>query len=209
MILYRYILKEHIAPFVYSFGVVTFLFVMEFVLEMIDSIFSKGLNVFTVLEIFILNLGWIVALSVPMAVLVASLMAYGRLSADNEIIALKSAGVHIVTLIFPAFAASLLLAAGLTYFNNRILPEANHRAAMMYLDIAQKRPAALIREGFIIDDFKGYRIIVDRVDPLTGDMYGIKIYQEEQGATALTFARRGRIDYINRGLLIRFTLLDG
>ncbi len=176
---------------------------------MIDSIFSKGLGVSDVLQMFILNMAWMIALSVPMSVLVAALMAYGRLSSDNEITALKSAGVHSFRIILPSLIMATLLAVGLIYFNNNILPESNHKATMLTMDIMQKRPAAYIREGFIIDDFKGYKIIVGRVNQLSGEMKDVKIYQEEQGRVTLTFAKRGYINYINHGKIIRFTLEDG
>jgi lipopolysaccharide export system permease protein len=209
MILFFYILREHIAPFLYAFFVITFLFLMDYLLSVIDSIFTKGLGVVDVLHLFVLNMAWMVALSIPMAVLVASLMAYGRLSSDNEITALKAAGIHSFVIILPSLILSGLIGAGLIYFNNRVLPDSNHRAAMLAMDIAQKRPAAAIREGYIIDDFRGYKIIVGRINHLSGEMRDIKIYQEEKGRITLTFARRGEIDYINRGLVLRFTLHDG
>jgi lipopolysaccharide export system permease protein len=209
MLLYRYIIREHISPFLYSLFVITFLFIMDFLIHMIDSILSKGLEPIVIIEIFVLNLAWIVALSMPMAVLVASLMAYGRLSSDNEIIVLKAAGVNLYRMIFPAFVVAGLVGAFLIYFNNNILPEANHRASMLYRDISRKRPSAFIKEGFIIDDFKGFKIIIGDVNPITGDLFNIKIYQEEKESVTLTFAKRGRIEYINRGDIIRFVLFNG
>jgi lipopolysaccharide export system permease protein len=209
MILFRYILREHVAPFLFSFFIITFLFVMDYLLSIIDSIFSKGLNPSDVMRMFVLNMAWMVALSVPMAVLVASLMAYGRLSSDNEITVLKAAGVTAQRILFPSLVMSLVIALGLIYFNNAILPESNHRAAMLYLDIAQKRPAAILREGQIMDDFKGYKLIVGRVNQLTGEMREIKIYQEEKGRVTLTFAHRGELAYINRGRVIQLSLYEG
>lgn len=209
MTIFLYILREHIAPFCYAFFVITFLFLMDYILSIIDSIFSKGLSVVDVLHMFILNMAWMMALSIPMAVLVAALMAYGRLSSDNEVTALKSAGVHSFKIILPSFLAASVIGLGLIYFNNNILPESNHKAAMLTLDIMQKRPAAYIREGFIIDDFQGYKIVVGRVNQLTGEMRDIKIYQEEQGRVTLTFAKRGDITYINGGRVIRFSLYEG
>lgn len=209
MILFRYILREHLSPFLYALFVITFLFIMDFLIEMIDSILSKGLDPGIVLEIFILNMAWIFALSIPMAVLVATLMAYGRLSSDNEIVAMKSAGVHLFRLILPALLAAGIVAGGLIYFNNDVLPEANHRASMLYLDISRKKPAAFIQEGFLIDDFKGYKIIIGSIHPKTGEMKDIRIYQEGTEENTLTFARRGRLEYINGGEVIRFVLLDG
>ncbi|OGJ97088.1 MAG: hypothetical protein A2487_05790 [Candidatus Raymondbacteria bacterium RifOxyC12_full_50_8] len=209
MILYRYIIREHIYPFIYALFVITFLFIMDFIVQMIDNILSKGLDPRLVLEMFILNLAWMFALSIPMSVLIAALMAYGRLSSDNEITAMRAAGMNLYRIIFPSFIAALVLGGGLVYFNNNVLPEANHRAAMLYRDVARKRPSAFIREGFIIEDFKGYRIIVGKVDAKQGIMYDVKIFQEEGKNTTLTFARRGAIEYINHGEVIRFVLYDG
>jgi len=92
VIVARYILKEHIGPFFFGFAVITLVLVMDFILEVMQSIITKGVGVWEVLEIFGLNLAWMLALSVPMSVLVATLMAYGRLASDSEILALKSAG---------------------------------------------------------------------------------------------------------------------
>jgi len=209
MIFLRYILREHISPFIFSVAVITFLFIMDFLRQMIDSILSKGLDPRVVLEIFVLNLAWIFALSIPMSVLVAALMAYGRLSSDNEITAMKSAGVHLFRLILPSLLGALVVAACLVYFNNHVLPEANHRASMLYLDISRKRPSAFIQEGFLIDDFKGYKIVIGSINPKTGDMRDIKIYQDEEGTRSLTFAKKGFIEYINQGEIVRFVLLDG
>jgi len=77
-ILSRYILKEHAGPFLFGFFVVTFVLVMDFIIDIMDLIIDKGLSAWTILEIFGLNLAWMLALSIPMAVLVATLMAFGQ-----------------------------------------------------------------------------------------------------------------------------------
>src|SRR5690554_1060423 len=90
MILVKYILKEHIAPFLVALFVITFLFIVDFLVNILDSVLSKGLPLGTVLEIFALNLAWMLSLSIPMAVLVSCLMAFGRLSGDQEITVMKA-----------------------------------------------------------------------------------------------------------------------
>ena len=95
MILVRYVLKELIAPFLAALFGITFLFVVDFLVKILDNVLSKGLPAETVLEIFALNLAWMLSLSIPMAVLVASLMAFGRLSGDQEITACKAAALNV------------------------------------------------------------------------------------------------------------------
>ena len=88
-IISRYIVKEHLGPFFFSLAVIMFVFVTKFIVQYIGRLFGKGLSAITILEFVYLNLAWMLALAVPMSVLVASLMAFGRLSADNEITILK------------------------------------------------------------------------------------------------------------------------
>src|SRR5512144_2193375 len=101
MTLWRYILREFIAPFVFSLSLIIFLFVLNLVFQMLGRITGKGLPTSTIFEFFFLNLAWMVALAVPMAVLVATLTTYGRLSSDREVTALKSSGVGPVRLMMP------------------------------------------------------------------------------------------------------------
>ncbi|MCK4404610.1 MAG: LptF/LptG family permease, partial [candidate division Zixibacteria bacterium] len=138
-ILYRYIFKEHIGPFFFGLSVIMFILVMDFILEVLNMIIGKGLNAFIILQVFGLNLAWMLALAVPMAVLVSTLMAFGRLSQDNEITALKASGVSIYRLILPALVASILISVGMVFFNDRVLPELNHKARLLMTDIHQKR----------------------------------------------------------------------
>ncbi|MDZ7263219.1 MAG: LptF/LptG family permease, partial [candidate division KSB1 bacterium] len=88
-ILSKHILRQHIGPFLFGFFVITLLFLLNLVFKELGHILSKGLGFWVVLEFFALNLSWIIALAVPMAVLMACLMAFGQLSADNEITAIK------------------------------------------------------------------------------------------------------------------------
>ena len=120
MILYRYIIKEHILPFLYSLGIIIFIFTMTTAVQLLDKIISKGLSPGVVLEIFAIQLGWIVALAIPMSILTSTLMTFGAMSANNEIMAVKSTGKSILYLITPVFSAACLLAVCNVYFNDLI-----------------------------------------------------------------------------------------
>ncbi|HEX7401649.1 MAG TPA: LptF/LptG family permease, partial [candidate division Zixibacteria bacterium] len=159
-ILYRYIFREHVAPFFFGLAVIMFVLVMDFILEVLNLIIGKGLNAFVILQVFVLNLAWMLALAVPMAVLISTLMAFGRLSQDNEITALRSSGISIYRLILPPLDASLLLAAGMAIFNDRVLPELNHQARLLMTDIHQKRPTWNLKQNVFIDEIPGYHILI-------------------------------------------------
>ena len=150
MILVRYVLKELIGPFLAALFGITFLFVVDFLVKILDNVLSKGLPASTVLEIFALNLAWMLSLSIPMAVLVASLMAFGRLSGDQEITACKAAGVSPLSLMRPVLLVSMLISVLMVVFNNWVLPEANHRSVELMNAVSRKKPHVFIDAGRLI-----------------------------------------------------------
>lgn len=210
MILARYILKEHIAPFFYALFVITFLFLVDFLIRILSSILSKGLGWRVVLEILVLNLAWMLALSIPMAVLVATLMAFGRFSSDNEVTAMKALGISPFKAMLPVFLVAVALGVGLVYFNNDVLPEANFRAAALRNDIGRKKPTALITPRTLIRDFDNYLIWIDKLDQASGRMGGVRIYSIEPGKPVrYTFADSAYMEYANGGKSILIHLLGG
>lgn len=209
-ILSRYILKSHAGPFVFGFVIITFILVMEFLFTIINLIIGKGLGVWLVTEIFVLNLAWIVALSIPMAVLVATLMAFGRLSADNEITALKAGGVSLYRMIAPVMMVSVVLTAGLILFNDVVLPEANYRARGLMADVHRARPTLTFKEGIFMEEFPGYSILIDRINPRSNEVSRITIYEmPASGPPRVLTAERGELNVAPDGSRITITLFNG
>lgn len=209
-ILYRYIFQEHVGPFFFGLAVIMFILVMDFILEVLNMIIGKGLNAFVILQIFVLNLAWMLALAIPMAVLVSTLMAFGRLSQDNEITALKATGVSLYRLILPALVASIVLSVGMIFFNDRILPELNHRARLLMTDVHQKRPTWNLKENVFIDEIPGYNILVKKVDPQSSDVEGITIYDQTNRRVPRTIlAQKGKVEFTPDGSTLIFRLFNG
>ena len=209
-ILQRYVLKEHIGPFIFGLAIITFVLVMEFILEILNLIITRGLSAFTILEVFVLNLAWMLALSIPMAVLVATLMAFGRLSADNEILALKANGVSLYKLVLPVIISSILLGVGMIFFNNSVLPEANHQARLLMTDIHQKRPTLNIKEGVFMTDIPGYHILIKKIDPKSSDIEGVTIYEQKDRYYPRTIlAEKGKIEFSSDRNTLILTLHNG
>jgi lipopolysaccharide export system permease protein len=209
-ILYRYIFKEHVGPFFFGLFVIFFVLIMDFILELLNLVIGKGLNAFIILQVFVLNLAWMAALAVPMAVLVSTLMAFGRLSQDNEITALKASGVSLYRVVLPALMASLFVALGMVIFNNQVLPEANHKARLLMADIHQKRPTVNLKENVFIDEIPGYHILIKKVDPRSSDVEGITIYdQKERRLPRTIIAEKGRVEFSPDGNTLIFNLFNG
>tara|TARA_Y100000590_G_scaffold190409_2_gene216724 strand:+ start:38904 stop:40268 length:1365 start_codon:yes stop_codon:yes gene_type:complete len=156
----RYILREHFLPFFYALLIVIFLLFTNFLLRAVDRFLGKGLPLNIILEYLLLNTAWIMALAAPVAVLVATLMAFGRFSEDNEITALRSSGISFTRILWPALAFSAFVALPLMVFNNSVLPHMNHDARMLARDIYRKRPDLNVEAGYFIDDLPQYSFIV-------------------------------------------------
>jgi len=209
MILIRYVLKEHIAPFFAALFVTTFLFVINFLVEVLDKILSKGIPAQIVLEIFVLNVVWMVGLAAPMSVLAATLMTFGRLSADREIVAMQAAGISPLSLMRPVLIFSALLMMLLIIFNNWLLPEANYRSAMLMQSITRKRPHAMIDEGKLINQFPGIQIWVSRIDNQNATLYGIKIFEIGGSYPRVITADSASMEYVDMGATLMLHLKNG
>jgi len=170
-LLTRYILKQLFMPFIFSLLIIVFVLFTQFLLRAIDRFIGKGLDIGTIFEYLFLNLGWISALAVPMAVLVAALMAFGQFSEDNEITAMRSSGISFTTIILPALTMGLLISITLILFNAFIMPEMNFKARMLSGDIYRKRPGLNIEPGYFMDDLPDYSMIIrDKEDETLKDV---------------------------------------
>jgi lipopolysaccharide export system permease protein len=209
-ILRWYILKQHLVPLLLGFGVVTFILEMDVLFDYLDLVINRGVAPLAVLQLFLLSLGYIVALSVPCAVLVAVLMTFGRLSQDNEITALRASGVNLGSILLGPLLAAVAIAVGLTFFNDRVLPESNHAFANLLIDIGRMRPTVKLQEGVFITDFPGYNLLVQSVNGRTNEMRGVTIYQMNAGGPPnLILAKRGFLTYTPDGRTAVLELKDG
>lgn len=209
-ILRSYILGLHLVPFLLGFGVVTFILEMDVLFDYLDLVVNRGVPPQVVGQLFVLSLGYIVALSAPCAVLVAVLMTFGRLSQDNEITALRAAGINLGSILVGPIAAAVVLAIGLTLFNNHVLPGANHAFANLLIDIGRMRPTVKLQEGVFITDFPGYNLLVKSVNGRTNEMRGVTILQADpDGSITTILADRGTLSYTPDGRTAVLRLKDG
>jgi len=176
MIFYRYIVKEFIRPFLYSLAVIFMVFFMQITTQVLPRVLYKGVSFEIVTELLFVSMASIISLALPMALLISSLMVFGKLSSDNEYTAMKSVGMNLFDMLPPIISLSAVIGVLLLFFNCNILPNANHHAAQLMSDVMRKKPAALIDPGVLIKDFPGYAIKVDSVTAGTGNLYGITIF---------------------------------
>lgn len=205
----RYILSNHVGPYFFALAVITFIFVTDFVIKWLGVFIANGVRLPVVLEFFVLSLGHMFALIIPMAVMPATLMAFGQLTAENEVTAMKSSGVSLVRMLAPVLAAAAAIGVGMIFYNNLLLPESNHRLANLMIDIGRMKPTLQIREGIFSDAIDGYTILVREKNDRTGEIRGVQIYERVGAIPKSIIAAGGRMSYSDSDNVLRFELDDG
>jgi lipopolysaccharide export system permease protein len=202
----KYLFKQSLIPFVLSVGVITTVLFLQFLIRAVDRFLGKGLDALTIFEYLYLNLAWIIALSVPMSLLISSVMTFGRMAQQNEITALKSAGVNLYNIIKPALWFGTFVAIGLCIFNNLILPEMNYNARLLARDIYKKKPELSIEPGYFVDMIPQYTMIVKEMDGK--DFKDVKIFSKNQESEQTTiYANEGSLS--SNGNMITINLING
>ena len=202
----KYLFNQSLIPFVLSVGVITTVLFLQFLIRAVDRFLGKGLDALTIFEYLYLNLAWIIALSVPMSLLISSVMTFGRMAQQNEITALKSAGVSLYNIIKPALWFGTFVAVGLCIFNNFILPEMNYNARLLARDIYKKKPELSIEPGYFVDMIPQYTMIVKEMDGK--DFKDVKIFSKNKESEQTTiYANAGSLS--SNDNIITIDLMDG
>ena len=210
-ILRLYILREHLGPFIAALAVLTGLMLLNQLARRFGELVSKGLPWHVIGEVFALSLPFIIAMTMPMAVLVAVLYAFSRLTGDNEITAFKAGGVSLLRLLLPILVAGSVLAAGMVFFNDRILPESNHALRQLLTDIGRKRPTFELRER-VVNEVATDKLFLQaaRIDRMRSVLYDLVIFDMGRSNTYRTiYADSGHMAFNQNQTDLYLTLYDG
>jgi lipopolysaccharide export system permease protein len=148
-IINRYVLKEHVGPFVFALSALTSLLLLQYIARKFGDLVGRGLSWQVITEFMLLSIPFTVAMTLPMAVLVAVLHAFSRMASENEITALKAGGISTRALMRPALVASVLLAMFMLWFNDQVLPRTNHELATLQIAILRTKPSFALKEQVI------------------------------------------------------------
>lgn len=207
MVLKKYILKEHIAPFFLSLLVVTFVLLIDRIIDLLNTIIEKKLDAYTILQVFGYSMPFMLALSIPMAVLVATILAFGRMTVDRETIAMKASGINVYSMIGSLMIFAVLLTGGMMYFNHYTLPETNHKLKNLMLKIAYYKPMTIIKPGEFTN-IAEYTIYVK--DNLGTELLGVVIFDRTETRFPKTiYAQKGSIIQLDDGNTLEVILTDG
>ncbi len=214
-ILTRYLLRAHVGPFLFSLSVLTGLLLINTVARRFQELAGKGLPISVITEVFALSVPYTLALTFPMSVLVAVLHVFSQLTAENEITALKASGVSLARLLAPLLFVAVLLTGGMIWFNDRLLPESNHRLKNLLVDIGRKSPTLELREQVIneirtSDQRSRFYLQAAKIETLTNRLYDVVIYDlSTAGRDRTIYADSGRMAFNAERTDLFLTLHDG
>lgn len=209
-ILTKYILKQHIPPFIFAFSTVIFVFTVQFLTRTLDRLVGKGLSIATITELVVLQMAWMVVLAAPMASLVATLMTFGNLTSTLEMTAIRAGGISLGRILLPVLGAGLILTYLAERFGNVVLPEANHRAKVLMMDISRQKPAFALKDNVFSDMIYGYSILARKTVDTTSKLYGVTIYDYSQpNTTAIITADSAEMEFSSDGNHLLMTLYQG
>jgi lipopolysaccharide export system permease protein len=210
-ILTKYVLKEHVGPFVFASTALTSLMLLQYIGKRLGDLVGKGLPWHVLIEFFVLSMPFTVAMTLPMAVLVALLYAYSRMASENEITAMRANGIGMRTLMVPTFIAGAGVALVMLVFNDQVLSRANHQLAVLQNDITRTKPSFALKEQIIntVADQKLY-LRASRIDRGSQHMRGVVIYDVSNPQHRRTiYADSGTLAFAENRTDLLLHLYDG
>lgn len=205
-----YILKSFLGPLFMTFFIVLFVLIMQFLWLYIDELVGKGLSFSIILEF----LGWgsatLIPMTLPLATLLASIMTMGSLGENNELLAMKAAGISLKRIITPLIYVSIIISIGAFFISNNLIPVAWNKIYTLRDDIGKTKEEIKIPTGIFYNGVEGYTIRVASRDK-RGTMHDVMVYNhaKKNGNNNLTVADSGYIRLSPDKSNIIFTLYNG
>ncbi len=210
MLIFKYILKAHLGPFIFSVVTLMAVFLLQFFMKFADKLIGKGLDTIVIVKLVTYNLAWMLVLVVPMAVLISTLMAFGSLAQNNEIAVLKASGMSLYKMLVPPLLGSIVIAGLLVMFNNYVYPDANHAAKILRDDIVRKRPTFSLVPGVFSHEIPNKSILARKIDRETNELEDLTIYDKSDSKNiSVVTAQRGMLHFSKNKSNLVLDLYDG
>ena len=206
-----FILKKFALIFVGAFFICLFVFMMNFVWRYMEELIGKGLSIDVLSQLYWYMGITLVPTSLPMAVLLASLITFGNLGEQLELLAMKAAGVPLIRIMKPIFWVVLFLAMMSFLFQNKLSPEAQINFRTLLLSMKQTSPAVEIPEGVFYNGVPNINLFVEKKNAETGMLYEVIIYKTDQGfdRAQIVLADSGRIEMTADKMHLKLDLWNG
>lgn len=208
--LYRYIAREILSPLLLGLVTFTVVLLMGRMLKLADMVVSKGVPFGELLRLIAYLIPNFAIITIPMALLLAVLLAFSRLSADSEIVAIKASGTGLYRLLPPVLAIAAVAYAITTFISIYALPKGNVAFKQLLYHVIESRLNLNLKEQVFNSDIPGLVIYIDRNDEKSGRLSGIMIQDERNPKEVSTiFAGSGSLESDEKGKMLRLQLADG
>lgn len=191
-----FIVKELFLLFAGTFFICLFVYLMAFLFQKVDSLIGKGLDLVTMGKFFYYSALTMIPMSLPLAILLASLIGFGNLGERFELTAIKAAGVSLIRVMIPLIVFMAMLAGISFYFQNVVGPQSTVKLYTLLFSIQQKSPELDIPEGVFYSQIPGYNVYVEHKDPKSGYLHNVMIYNFSKGFdnAVIVLADSARLD---------------
>jgi len=181
MILWRYILRAHAAPFLVGTLTIMMLFLLQYLIRFINDLVSKGLGAWLITQFVALNLSWILVLAIPIGILFSTVMAFGSMSAAHEVTIFKASGMGLFRMMVPVMVVGSMLWGFTYWYTDSVLPDTNLALSTMMRDMQRAKPTFAVEAGQFTTAVEGFTILARQTDT-SGTLYGVTIYDNSNPA---------------------------
>lgn len=205
-----YILRSFITIFMKTLAISVFFLLMQMVWKYIDDLAGRGVGYLSILELIAYWAVVILPMAVPVATLFAGIMTYGNLAESNEMAAAKSGGASFYRLLRPAIGILAIIAIGMFYVSNNLIPVANFKGENLLLNIAKQKPTFNLKPGIFYNGIEGYSIkVASKEDNRLEDLMIYDHRERGQGARLVITAPEGYLNYQEGSRWMELELLNG
>ncbi|NNM94545.1 MAG: YjgP/YjgQ family permease [Bacteroidia bacterium] len=210
-ILYRFILKSFAGPLVLTFIIALFVLMMQFLWKYIDDLVGKGLSWYLIVKMMGLATITLIPMALPLAILLASIMTFGNLAENHELVALKAAGLSLPRIMSSLIVLNIVISIAAFFFSNNMLPYVNLKMGSLLYDIRTAKPALNIPQDVFYNGIDGYSIRFGVKKPDQESIENIMIYDHtaNQGNVKVYLAKRGRMKMSSDKHYLVLNLYDG
>ncbi len=210
-ILDRFLIRSFIGPLILTLFIVLFVLIMQFLWVYIDELVGKGLSIDVIAEFLFWGTCTVVPMALPLSTLLASIMAMGNLGENNELLAMKAAGISLQRIMRPLIIISFFISIAAFFATNNLMPLAYKNIFALRDDIARTKDEIRIPTGIFYNGIDDYIIRVDSRDKASGMMYGIMVYDHSsrRGNNSVTLADSGSLRLTEDKQNIILTLFSG
>ncbi|TSJ44007.1 YjgP/YjgQ family permease [Mucilaginibacter corticis] len=181
--LHLLLIKSFIRPFIVTFMIVMFVLLMLFLWKYIDDLIGKGFEWYVIMELMLYASATNVAMALPLSVLLSSIMTYGSLGENYELVAIKSAGISLTRAVAPMFIVVIILSVAAFFFSEYMLPKANLKYYSLLWDAREQKSANFLPEGVFSNSFPNYTIRVEKKDDDGQTLHDVTVYSKSTDNT--------------------------